>query len=145
MEKGEKNRGGGRVKERGIEMVVNFLVRAILGAALIFFVNQFLDSQEISVAVGLNPITFLTGGILGLPGIALLYGIVCWKILYEFHTDWRFIKNNWTKQSNQSIMQITNKFFCFIRTNRSLFMRKRRESAYLCQSRIGYSYSWTDK
>ena len=43
MEKGEKNRGGGRVKERGIEMVVNFLVRAILGAALIFFVNQFLD------------------------------------------------------------------------------------------------------
>lgn len=37
MEKGEKNRGGGRVKERGIEMVVNFLVRAILGAALIFF------------------------------------------------------------------------------------------------------------
>ena len=55
MEKGEKNRGGGRVKERGIEMVVNFLVRAILGAALIFFVNQFLDSQEISVAVGLNP------------------------------------------------------------------------------------------
>ena len=79
MEKGEKNRGGGRVKERGIEMVVNF--RAILGAALIFFVNQFLDSQEISVAVGLNPITFLTGGILGLPGIALLYGIVCWQIL----------------------------------------------------------------
>lgn len=41
--------------------------------------NQFLDSQEISVAVGLNPITFLTGGILGLPGIALLYGIVCWQ------------------------------------------------------------------
>ena len=81
MEKGEKNRGGGRVKERGIEMVVNFLVRAILGAALIFFVNQFLDSQEISVAVGLNTITFLTGGILGLPGIALLYGIVCWQIL----------------------------------------------------------------
>ena len=81
MEKGEKNRGSGRVKERGIEMVVNFLVRAILGAALIFFVNQFLDSQEISVAVGLNPITFLTGGILGLPGIALLYGIVCWQIL----------------------------------------------------------------
>ena len=69
------------MKERGIEMVVNFLVRAILSAALIFFVNQFLDSQEISVAVGLNPITILTGGILGLPGIALLYGIVCWQIL----------------------------------------------------------------
>ena len=46
------------MKERGIEMVVNFLVRAILGAALIFFVNQFLDSQEISVAVGLNLLPF---------------------------------------------------------------------------------------
>ena len=50
-------------------------------AAVIFFVNQFLDSQKIPVAVGLNPFTVLTGGILGLPGVALLYGIVCWEIL----------------------------------------------------------------
>lgn len=69
------------MKEKGIEIIINFIVRAVLGAAVIFFVNQFLDSQKISVAVGLNPFTVLTGGILGLPGVALLYGIVCWEIL----------------------------------------------------------------
>ena len=69
------------MKEKGTEIVVNFIVRAFLGTAVIFFVNQFLDSQKIPVAVGLNLITFLTSGILGLPGVALLYGIVCWEIL----------------------------------------------------------------
>lgn len=69
------------MKEKGTEIVVNFIVRAVLGTAVIFFVNQFLDSQKIPVAVGLNLITFLTSGILGLPGVALLYGIVCWEIL----------------------------------------------------------------
>ncbi len=69
------------MKEKGTEIIVNFIVRAVLGAAVIFFVNQFLESQKIPVAVGLNPLTLLTGGILGIPGVALLYGIVCWKIL----------------------------------------------------------------
>lgn len=69
------------MKEKGIEMIVNFIVRLILGTAVIFFVNQFLDSRNISIAVGMNPVTFLTSGILGLPGVALLYGIVCWEIL----------------------------------------------------------------
>ena len=69
------------MKEKGTEIIVNFIVRAVLGAAVIFFVNQFLESQKIPVAVGLNPLTLLTGGILGIPGVALLFGIVCWKIL----------------------------------------------------------------
>ena len=69
------------MKEKGTEIIVNFIVRAVLGAAVIFFVNQFLESQKIPVAVGLNPLTLLTGGILGIPGVALLYGIVCWEIL----------------------------------------------------------------
>ena len=69
------------MKEKGTEIIVNFIVRAVLGAAVIFFVNQFLESQKIPVAVGLNPLTLLTGGILGIPGVALLYGIVCWKFL----------------------------------------------------------------
>lgn len=69
------------MKEKGIEIIVNFIVRAVIGVAVIFFVNQFLDSQKIPVAVGLNLLSFLTSGILGLPGVALLYGIVCWEIL----------------------------------------------------------------
>lgn len=69
------------MKERAMEILVNFIVRLILGTAVIFFVNQFLDSINIPIAVGINPISFLTSGILGLPGVALLYGIVCWEIL----------------------------------------------------------------
>lgn len=69
------------MKEKGIEIVVNFIVRLVLGAAVIFFVNQFLDSQNIQAVVGMNPWTLLTSGILGLPGVALLYGIVLLEIL----------------------------------------------------------------
>ena len=67
--------------ERKTQWVVNFLVRAIVGCALIFFANEFLTAQGISAHVGLNPMTFLTSGTLGIPGVALLYGIVFYKIL----------------------------------------------------------------
>ncbi len=62
-------------------IIVNFLVRAVIGMALIFFVNEFLSSRGINTAVGLNAVTFLTTGTLGIPGVALLYGIVFYRIL----------------------------------------------------------------
>ena len=62
-------------------IIVNFLVRAVIGMALIFFVNEFLSSRGINAAVGLNAVTFLTSGTLGIPGVALLYGIVFYRIL----------------------------------------------------------------
>lgn len=64
-----------------IQILVNFTVRAILGMGLIFFVNYFLEQQEIAVKVGFNAISFLTSGLLGLPGVAMLYGIVFIPIL----------------------------------------------------------------
>ena len=65
----------------GGETLANFIVRAVVGAALIFFVNEFLSSQGIAVRVGLNPWTILTSGILGTPGVALLYGISFYGIM----------------------------------------------------------------
>ena len=62
-------------------LLANFIVRAVVGAALIFFVNEFLSSQGIAVRVGLNPWTILTSGILGTPGVALLYGISFYGIM----------------------------------------------------------------
>ena len=56
--------------------LVNFIIRAILGLGLIFFTNQFLEYKEISMEVGINVVSFLTSGFLGVPGVALLYGIV---------------------------------------------------------------------
>ncbi|MEZ3485196.1 MAG: pro-sigmaK processing inhibitor BofA family protein [Lachnospiraceae bacterium] len=63
------------MSEQTPHLFVNFIVRVIVGAAMIFFVNEFLGAQGISVQVGLNPWTVLTSGILGTPGVALLYGI----------------------------------------------------------------------
>lgn len=60
---------------------VNFLVRAILGMGVIFFANQFFVHKEIAVEVGFNAVSFLVSGCLGLPGVAMLYGIVAIPIL----------------------------------------------------------------
>lgn len=69
------------MEKRRSSWVINFLVRAVVGMGLIFFVNQFLDFRNIPVSVGINPITFLTSGMLGIPGVAMLYGIVFYRIL----------------------------------------------------------------
>lgn len=60
---------------------VNFIVRAILGMGIIFFANQFLAEKEIAMKVGFNMVSLLTTGFLGLPGVALLYGVVALPIL----------------------------------------------------------------
>ena len=43
--------------------------------------TKFLDGQGISACVGMNPITFLTSGSFGFPGVALLYGITFYQIM----------------------------------------------------------------
>lgn len=63
------------------QILVNFIIRAILGVAVIFFVNSVLDQKEIAVKVGLNAVSLLVSGFLGLPGVAMLYGIVSIPIL----------------------------------------------------------------
>lgn len=66
---------------RKIEWVINFILRAVMGTVGIYFLNAFLITRDISVAVGINPVTFLTSGILGFPGLIVLYGINFFKVL----------------------------------------------------------------
>ena len=66
---------------RKIEWLVNFILRAVMGTIGIYCINYLLASRQIPIAVGINPITVLTSGILGFPGIAVLYGIHFFKIL----------------------------------------------------------------
>ena len=47
------------------DVIVNFFVRMVIGIVLIFFINQFLVSNEIDVNVGINPVTVVTAGTLG--------------------------------------------------------------------------------
>lgn len=66
---------------RKIEWLINFVLRAVMGTIGIYFLNNFLLAQHFSVAVGINPMTVLTSGILGFPGVIVLYGINFFKVL----------------------------------------------------------------
>ena len=69
------------MKEKIENMVAVFLIRMVIGMAVIFFVNQLLVSRNIDVSVGINGISAAASGILGLPGIGLLYGIAFYRFL----------------------------------------------------------------
>ena len=62
-------------------MVVNFVIRAILGMGLIYFINQYLLPGDNALNVGLNAVSFLTTGSLGIPGVCPLYGILFYQNL----------------------------------------------------------------
>ena len=61
--------------------VLNFLLRTVFGAIGIQLINALFLSQNISVFVGLNVLTLLTVGSLGISGLGLLYGIAAFGIL----------------------------------------------------------------
>ena len=63
------------------EWMINFIFRAVTGTVAVFFINGFLVSRGWSIAIGINPITVLTSGILGFPGLIMLYGINLYKFL----------------------------------------------------------------
>ena len=65
------------MEKKFVTAVINFFIRAIVGMTLIFFINQFVIPDDSSI----NALSFLTSGSLGIPGVCLLYGIVCYKIL----------------------------------------------------------------
>lgn len=68
-------------ERRGFSIAVHFIVRAIVGMAVIYGLNLYLESQQIPVAVGMNLVSLLTSAILGIPGVALLYAILFYQIL----------------------------------------------------------------
>ncbi len=53
-----------------------FLFRMVFGVLTILLVNQILSYYGNSMSVGVNILSALTSGILGFPGVILLYGIV---------------------------------------------------------------------
>ena len=64
----------GAMKSRA-EWIINFLLRGIMGLMVIYFLNFLLADYVPGVRIGYNFVTFLTSGILGFPGVAMLYGI----------------------------------------------------------------------
>lgn len=64
----------GALKKRA-EWLLTFLFRSVVGCVFIYFANLLLASYNMQIAIGLNPVTVLTCGILGFPGVLLLYAI----------------------------------------------------------------------
>ncbi len=62
-------------------LILNFVLRSIAGSLAIFALNLLLETQGYSVSIGLNPGTVLTSGILGFPGVVLLFGIKIYSLL----------------------------------------------------------------
>lgn len=64
----------GALRKRA-EHLLTFLFRLVTGTMMIYFVNLAVASYNMQFAIGINPVTVLTSGILGFPGVLLLYGI----------------------------------------------------------------------
>ncbi|MCI9610971.1 MAG: transcriptional regulator [Eubacterium sp.] len=62
-------------------IVLNLIVRVVVGCVGIILLNDFLQKQGIPVAAGLNPLNLLTIGSLGTSGFALIYGILFYTLL----------------------------------------------------------------
>lgn len=67
--------------KRKAAIVLNIIVRIIVGSVGIIFLNDFLLKQGIPVSAGLNPLNLLTIGSLGTSGFALIYGILFYSLL----------------------------------------------------------------
>ena len=67
--------------KRKAAIVLNIIVRIIVGSVGIIFLNDFLQKQGIPVSAGLNPLNLLTIGSLGTSGFALIYAILFYSLL----------------------------------------------------------------
>lgn len=66
---------------KGGEWFLNLAMRSILGTIAMYFINGALASMGLVLQVGINAVTILTTGILGIPGLLALYGIGLYRIL----------------------------------------------------------------
>ncbi len=62
------------IKQRP-DLILDFIVRACFTTAGIYVLNLVMGIQGYSLTVGINGITVLSGGLLGLPGFLLMYGL----------------------------------------------------------------------
>lgn len=64
-----------------MEWMLNVVMRSILGTIGIYFTNMALAAVGISLGIGINILTVLTSGILGIPGLFALYAIGIYRML----------------------------------------------------------------
>lgn len=57
------------------EIIVNVILRTMFGAIGIYCINTLMQAFSLDYMVGLNQWTVAAVGVLGLPGVALLYAV----------------------------------------------------------------------
>jgi inhibitor of the pro-sigma K processing machinery len=62
-------------------LIVNFGLRAVIGTAGIYLLDLVLSSRGYGINVGINGVSVVTNGMLGLPGFLLLYGLAAYYTL----------------------------------------------------------------
>lgn len=70
----------GMMKQKA-QALTTFILRAFAGAVGIYVVNGILVSQGAPMVPGINPVTVLTVGSLGISGFALIYAILVYRLL----------------------------------------------------------------
>ncbi len=64
-----------------MEALFKMLLRCLTGGVAMVTLNLLLDSQGIPTYVGVNGITLLTCGVLGVPGFLALYGLSLYQLV----------------------------------------------------------------
>ena len=57
------------------EVMLNFGIRAVFGMIAVYLINSWMSGVGMEATVGINPFSFMITGFLGVPGVALLYGL----------------------------------------------------------------------
>lgn len=70
----------GFVKNK-VAFFIRYLFRGGLGIVMVFFINAVFEVVKIPLFLGVNFCSISTIAFLGVPGVALLYGIVATRVL----------------------------------------------------------------
>lgn len=78
---------------RRMRLLLGLVLRFLCGVAGIYLVNLLMERAAFEAEIGINPVTVLVTTILGIPGLAMLYGIKIVSLL------WNFTKLHFSKKS----------------------------------------------
>ena len=63
------------------DMILNFLLRIVMGVIAIYTCNTLLGNLGVAIYVGINVINLLTIGVLGISGFGLIFAIASFSVL----------------------------------------------------------------
>lgn len=63
------------------DLILNFLLRIVMGVIGIYVCNTLLGTLGVGIYVGINLVSLLTIGILGISGFGLVFAIAAFSLL----------------------------------------------------------------